>query len=109
MGWATPKGEGKGGNSRGQENYRSNGEDDGADDRRIFVGQLTRDVDAGELKYIFEEVGDIVSFRLLSDKGVAYVTFARASDARKAVNLLDGKWEDGISRGEGMTVQFAQR
>ncbi|KAK9320629.1 RNA-binding domain-containing protein, partial [Lipomyces orientalis] len=67
----------------------------------LFVGRLSWNVDDEWLKREFEEMGEIVSARIVFDKhsgkskGFGYVDFADASSAQKAIDELQGKEIDG--------------
>ncbi|KAJ8100403.1 RNA-binding domain-containing protein, partial [Lipomyces tetrasporus] len=67
----------------------------------LFVGRLSWNVDDDWLKREFEEIGEIVSARIVFDKhsgkskGFGYVDFADASSAQKAIDELQGKEIDG--------------
>lgn len=81
----------------------------GLDPRRLFVGQLTRDLrDKVTLQAIFEPFGRIESLRWLEDKGVAYVQFAEFSGAAAAVATLNEKHIPGVSREMGLNVNFSK-
>lgn len=81
----------------------------GLDPKRLFVGQLTRDLtDKAILMSLFEPFGPIESLRWLEDKGIAYVQYAHFAGARNAVTALDGKHCPGISREQGLNVQFSK-
>jgi len=84
-------------------------DDDGIDENRVFVSRLERGVSVEDLRYIFEQVGAVDDINLIKDKKIAFVTFSRAFDARRAVVKFDGVMEEGISREHGLSVQLAKR
>ncbi|KAK9315958.1 hypothetical protein V1522DRAFT_350640 [Lipomyces starkeyi] len=69
--------------------------------KTLFVGRLSWNVDDDWLKREFEEVGEVVSARIVFDKhsgkskGFGYVDFADAASAQKAIDELQGKEIDG--------------
>ncbi|KAF1986124.1 hypothetical protein K402DRAFT_404566 [Aulographum hederae CBS 113979] len=62
----------------------------------VFVGSLSWNVDEDWLQREFEEFGDIVSVRVITDrdsgrsKGFGYVEFKNAADAEKAIEAKHG-------------------
>jgi len=78
------------------------------DSQRLFVGQITRGARHPDVEGIFAPYGRIEEFRYLEDKGVAYVTFSSRAAANRAVKELQGAHVSGVSRGEGLNVQFAK-
>jgi len=62
----------------------------------------------GVVRDLFRPFGELEECRVLLDKGVAYITFADDSNALDAKEALDGKPIGGISRGEGLNVQYAK-
>lgn len=78
--------------------------------RRLFVGNLPFQVLERDLEDEFRNVGVVVSVNLMLDKetgrsrGFAFVEFATAEEAAKAVELLNGK----DLGGRAMTVNIAR-
>jgi len=114
----TPRDKESRGTHRGGGSARSSGggddhdscrdNEDDVDRHRLFVGQLRKKVSQEEIEELFREFGRIESCHVLEDKGVAYVTFDRESEARRAIKALDGV-SNHMSRGEGLNVQFAKK
>ncbi|KAH0562612.1 hypothetical protein GP486_002704 [Trichoglossum hirsutum] len=69
--------------------------------KNLFVGNLSWNVDEEWLYREFEEFGEIVGCRVISDKatgrskGFGYVEFANATDAAKALKMKKGAQVDG--------------
>lgn len=90
--------------------WQEAGDDDGLDHCRLFVGQIQRKCDKEQLYQVFEPFGWIEEFKFLEDKCVAYVSYERADDAKRALRDLDGANLDNISRGTGgLNVQFSKK
>lgn len=64
---------------------------------KLYVGNLSYDVDDNALNSHFAQVGEIVSATVIMDrrmnrsKGFGFVEYANADDAKKAIEELDGK------------------
>lgn len=60
----------------------------------VFVGGLDRDATEDDLRQVFEKVGEITELRLMKNfqtgknKGYAFVRYATAAEAKRAVNEL---------------------
>mmetsp|Transcript_24293 Transcript_24293/g.46658 ORF Transcript_24293/g.46658 Transcript_24293/m.46658 type:complete len:261 (-) Transcript_24293:235-1017(-) len=81
----------------------------GLDPKRLFVGQLSRELtDKAALTRLFEPFGQIESLRWLEDKGVAYVQYSDFPAANSAQKALNGKRMPGISREQGLNVNFSR-
>lgn len=81
----------------------------GLDPKRLFVGQLSRELtDKAALARLFEPFGQIESLRWLEDKGVAYVQYADFGAANAALTTLGGKHIPGISRDQGLNINFSR-
>jgi RNA recognition motif-containing protein len=81
----------------------------GMDPTRLFVGQLTRELnDQATLQAYFEQYGQIEGVRWLQDKGVAYIKYTDFSAAKAAVAGLDRKHIQGVSTQQGLNVQFSK-
>lgn len=83
--------------------------DDDVDRTRLFIGQLRSNIAQAKLVDLFSRFGDITQTKYLEDKGVAYIGFETTEEADRARKALDGKEVEGISRGEGLNVQFAKK
>ncbi|KAL9259938.1 Polyadenylate-binding protein RBP47C-like protein, partial [Drosera capensis] len=57
----------------------------------IFVGALDPGVTDDDLRQPFSEFGDIVSVKIIRDKGCGFVQFANRSNAVEALQKLNGK------------------
>jgi len=61
----------------------------------IYVGNLTHDVTAGELKAVFSEYGEVSSANVIKDKhsrkskGFGFVEMPNDSEANEAIKALD--------------------
>ena len=68
---------------------------------RLFVGRLSWDTTAAELRQLFETCGEVVDAVVVLDRdtgrsrGFGFVTMASQSDAKKALTELDGRELDG--------------
>ena len=69
--------------------------------KRLYVGNLSYSVTHPILSAAFEEVGEVVSVDLITDrmtgrsKGFAFVEMAQDDAAQEAIKQLDGKELDG--------------
>jgi RNA recognition motif-containing protein len=65
--------------------------------KRLYVGNLDYSTTEANLSELFGEVGEIVSVNLVTDrvtgrsKGFAFVEMAQSSDAKTAIEQLNGK------------------
>eukprot|EP00927_Polykrikos_kofoidii_P033808 TRINITY_DN28657_c0_g1_i1.p1 TRINITY_DN28657_c0_g1~~TRINITY_DN28657_c0_g1_i1.p1 ORF type:complete len:569 (+),score=91.69 TRINITY_DN28657_c0_g1_i1:77-1783(+) len=81
----------------------------GMDPKKLFVGQLTRELtDQTALIRIFEAYGQIENFRWLEDKCVAYVQYSDFASASSALAALNGRVFPGVSREQGLNVKHSQ-
>ncbi|MEI7729575.1 MAG: RNA-binding protein [Verrucomicrobiota bacterium] len=77
---------------------------------RLFVGNLAFQTGENDLRELFSKVGPLTSVNLMVDKfngksrGFAFVEFASAEDAKKAVEQLHSK----EFQGQEMTVNIAR-
>lgn len=72
------------------------------DNNKLYVGNLSWDVDDAQLADFFEEqVGEVEEAKVISDKfsgrskGFGFVTMNSSEDAQKAIDELNGKELDG--------------
>lgn len=80
----------------------------GLDPRRLFVGQLARELrDQSALARIFEPFGVVENIRWLQDKGVAYIQYSSFEAAQSAMSQLSGQSVSGVTRREGFNIKFA--
>lgn len=69
--------------------------------QNLFVGSLAYATDDAGLKAHFEQIGEVESARVITDresgrsKGFGFVTFSDEANNQKAVDELDGKELDG--------------
>lgn len=69
--------------------------------KKVYVGNLSFKISSDQLKEIFSQYGEITEANVISDKysgrskGFGFVTFAKDSDADKAISELDGKEFEG--------------
>lgn len=68
---------------------------------KLYVGNLSKDVNDEKLSSMFSEFGDIKEAVVIMDgdvsKGFGFVTFNNDEDADKAAKALDGKEIDGMA------------
>ncbi len=68
---------------------------------KLFVGNLSWDVDDEQLAQAFAEAGEVVEAVVIMDrfknrsKGYGFVTMATEEEAQKAIEMFDGKEIDG--------------
>lgn len=68
---------------------------------KLFVGNISWNLDWKQLKDIFGEYGEVAFTRVVTDKetkrskGFGFVEFVNAEDAAKAKKALDGAEVDG--------------
>ena len=76
---------------------------------KLFVGNISWNLDWKQLKDIFGEYGEVAFTRVVTDKetkrskGFGFVEFVNAADAAKAKEALDGAEVDG----RAIRVDFA--
>ena len=76
---------------------------------RLFVGNLSYQVDDNALRQEFEQFGQVVSAEVVRDRfdgrsrGYGFVEMATSEDAERAIGELNGK----LSRGRTMRVEAA--
>jgi cold-inducible RNA-binding protein len=69
--------------------------------KKLFVGGLSWDTSDPGLRAAFEEFGEVVDAKVITDRdtgrsrGFGFVTLANASDADKAAAAMDGAAIDG--------------
>lgn len=69
--------------------------------QNLFIGSLAYSTDDESLKAHFEQIGEVESARVMTDRetgrsrGFGFVTFVDESNNQKAVDQLDGKELDG--------------
>lgn len=72
-----------------------------ADAQNLFVGSLSYSTTDDSLKAHFEQIGEVESARVITDrdsgrsKGFGFVQYVNAEDNQKAIDQLDGKELDG--------------
>ncbi|GFR88282.1 RNA-binding protein 4 [Elysia marginata] len=69
---------------------------------KLFIGNLPDTVDKTELKAMFEQCGNVVEFDILKDYG--FVHYEKESEAKAAVETLDGK----VHRGSNIRVEISR-
>ncbi|MBN1618416.1 RNA-binding protein [Candidatus Dojkabacteria bacterium] len=68
---------------------------------KVFVGNLSWNVDDDQLKEFFSQVGTVEEAVVIKDrfknrsKGFGFVTFSTPEEAQKAIEELNGKELDG--------------
>jgi RNA recognition motif-containing protein len=76
--------------------------------QNLFIGSLAYATTDDTLKAHFEQVGPVVSARVITDrdsgrsKGFGFVEFENEADNQKAVDQLDGKELDGRAISVGL-------
>jgi RNA recognition motif-containing protein len=79
-----------------------------ADTQNLFIGSLAYSTTDDTLKAFFEQIGEVESARVITDrdsgrsKGFGFVQFVNADDNQKAVDQLDGKELDGRAISVGL-------
>jgi len=69
--------------------------------QNLFVGSLAYATTDDSLKAFFEEIGEVESARVITDrdtnrsKGFGFVSFVNEADNQKAIDQLNGKELDG--------------
>ncbi len=69
--------------------------------KKLYVGNLSYDTNDESLKEGFSKAGDVVEARVITDKmsgrskGFGFVEFSNEEDAKKAIEMWDGKELDG--------------
>ena len=69
--------------------------------KKLFVGGLSWDTDDQGLRMAFEEFGEVVEAKVITDRGsgrsrgFGFVTFAQDSDADNAIQQMNGAELDG--------------
>lgn len=69
--------------------------------QNLFIGSLAYATDDDALKAHFEQVGEVESARVMTDRdtgrsrGFGFVTYVNDEDNQKAIDQLDGKELDG--------------
>ncbi len=77
---------------------------------KLYVGNLTYEVKAEQLEELFSQAGKVVSAVVISDKysgrskGFGFVEMSSDEEAKKAVEMLNGKDFEG----RGLTVNEAR-
>lgn len=69
--------------------------------KKLYVGNLSYDITSEQLGELFAQAGEVVSADVISDrysgrsKGFGFVEMATEEDATKAIEMFDGKEQDG--------------
>ncbi|MFZ5844974.1 MAG: RNA recognition motif domain-containing protein [Patescibacteria group bacterium] len=69
----------------------------------LFVGNLPYGIDSDKLGQLFAQAGSVVSAKVISDKysgrsrGFGFVEMASDEEAKKAIEMFNGKEVDGRS------------
>lgn len=67
----------------------------------LFVGNLPYSMDSAKLEEVFAQAGTVVSAKVISDKysgrsrGFGFVEMASDDEAKKAIEMFNGKDVDG--------------
>ena len=67
-----------------------------ANNKKLYVGNLSHDLDNNDLKETFQPYGDVVSAQVITDrdtgrsKGFGFVEMGDAEQAQKAIDALNG-------------------
>lgn len=76
--------------------------------QNLFIGSLAYATTDDSLKAHFEQIGEVESARVITDrdsgrsKGFGFVQFVNADDNQKAIDQLDGKELDGRAISVGL-------
>ena len=57
----------------------------------LYIGNLSYQVEEGQLKELFSEYGEVVSVKSFQDKGFAFVEMSTPEEAGKAIKALNNK------------------
>ena len=74
---------------------------EGANKKKLYVGNLSYDTNDEGLKEAFGKAGEVAEARVITDrmsgrsKGFGFVEFVNEDDAKKAIDMWDGKELDG--------------
>ena len=77
---------------------------------KIYIGNLSWDINTDQLKEAFEEYGDVVDAIVVTDRqtgrsrGFGFVEYKEAEAAQKAIDAMNGKELDGRE----LVVNFAK-
>lgn len=69
--------------------------------KRLYIGGLVDDITTPELKEVFEEFGEIIDAKVITDRytgrcrGFGFITFKNDKDAMTAIEEADGGELDG--------------
>ncbi len=78
--------------------------------KKLYVGNLSYDVDSSELEQLFGQHGQVLSAQVISDretgrsKGFGFVEMADANEAEAAITALNGQQHNG----RALTVNVAR-
>ncbi|KUK83835.1 MAG: putative RNA-binding protein RbpA [Microgenomates bacterium 39_6] len=78
--------------------------------KKLYVGNLSYDVDRDRMKEFFSEAGEVVDSVVITDratgrsKGFGFVEFADEDQAKKALEMFNGKDFEGRT----IKVDFAK-
>ena len=76
----------------------------------IYVGNLSYNASEGDLQQAFEDFGEVLSARIITDratgksKGFGFVEFEKVLEAKETMELLNGK----MIKGKLLTVKPAE-
>jgi hypothetical protein len=76
---------------------------------RLFVGELDSNATENDFRREFERYGNIVDLYVNGRKGIAFVTYDDARDAKDAVRGSDRRDVRGLSNQRGLAVQMSDR
>ena len=57
--------------------------------KRLYVGNLTYSVKEDQLKDLFSQYGDVVSVKIIEQKGFGFVEMATSEEAQAAMDALN--------------------
>src|ERR1700761_4040136 len=69
--------------------------------KKLYVGNLSYNVDSSELEQLFAQHGQVVSAQIINDretgrsKGFGFVEMANDNEATAAINALNGQQHNG--------------
>jgi RNA recognition motif-containing protein len=69
--------------------------------KKLYVGNLSYQVDEGDLRSLFEQHGEVVSAQIIMDretnrsKGFGFVEMASEDEAQAAISALNGQMHEG--------------
>lgn len=83
-----------------------------AEERRVFVGNLlytAEEEDAELLRPFVKPFGEITECSVIPDRGIGYVTFKKAEDAKTAMEELKGTFINRLTTLKGLNLEYVRK